>query len=194
MCLLTSAWSRLLYTRYVLKWWPFIVVGKQKQNSWCLVLVYQCRGHRRHGFDPWVGKIPWRKKWPPTPVFLPRESHGQRSLEGCSPQGCKRVGHDWAHLDPATISDKNPTLLHPVCLIVLIRKFERGIILFSTAWKKITQIHTNHFFLSNLCYIVQVCMWFRGQRKEMWELWFIFKTQKNTFSGLSRKVTTNKNI
>ena len=33
-------------------------------------------------FDPWVGKIPGRKKWPPTPVFLPGESHGQRSLAG----------------------------------------------------------------------------------------------------------------
>ena len=32
------------------------------------------------GFDPWVGKIPWRKEWQPTPVFLPGESHGQRNL------------------------------------------------------------------------------------------------------------------
>ena len=39
----------------------------------------------RPGFDPWVGKIPWRKKWQPTPVFLPRESHGWRSLVGYSP-------------------------------------------------------------------------------------------------------------
>ena len=38
-------------------------------------------------FDPWVGKIPWRRKWQPAPVFLPRESHGQRSLAGYSPQG-----------------------------------------------------------------------------------------------------------
>ena len=38
-----------------------------------------CRG-RRCGFDPWVRKIPWRRKWQPTPVFLPGESHGQRSL------------------------------------------------------------------------------------------------------------------
>ena len=44
----------------------------------------------------WVGKIPWRRKWQPTPVFLPGKSHGQRSLEGYSPQGHKRVGHDWA--------------------------------------------------------------------------------------------------
>jgi len=42
------------------------------------------RGRTRQ-FDPWVGKIPWRKKWQPTPVFLPGESHGQRSLVGCSP-------------------------------------------------------------------------------------------------------------
>ena len=37
----------------------------------------------------WVGKIPWRKKWKPTPVFLPGNSYGQRSLEGYSPQGHK---------------------------------------------------------------------------------------------------------
>ena len=37
------------------------------------------------GFDPWVGKIPWRRAWQPTPVFLPGESHGQRSLAGYSP-------------------------------------------------------------------------------------------------------------
>ena len=36
-----------------------------------------------------VGKIPWRREWLPTPVFLPEESHGQRSLVGCSPWGCK---------------------------------------------------------------------------------------------------------
>ena len=44
------------------------------------------------GSDPWVGKIFWRREWQPTPVFLPGEFHGQRSLTGYSPQGC-RVGH-----------------------------------------------------------------------------------------------------
>ena len=44
----------------------------------------QCR---RRGFDPWVGKIPWRRAWQPTPVFLPGESHGHRSLAGYSPPG-----------------------------------------------------------------------------------------------------------
>ena len=44
------------------------------------------------GFNPWVRKIPWRKKWQPTPVFLPGESHGQRSLEGYSPKVWKELG------------------------------------------------------------------------------------------------------
>ena len=51
-------------------------------------------GGAKGRFDPWVRKIPWRRKWEPTPVFLPGESHGQRSLAGYSPWGC-RVGHDW---------------------------------------------------------------------------------------------------
>ena len=41
------------------------------------------------GFTPWVGKIPWRRKWQPTPVFLPGESHGRKSLVGCNPWGRK---------------------------------------------------------------------------------------------------------
>ena len=48
-------------------------------------LACQCRRHKRLGFDPWVGKIPWRKAWQLTPVFLPGESLGQRSLAGYSP-------------------------------------------------------------------------------------------------------------
>ena len=51
--------------------------------------THQCRRHKRHGFHPWVGKIPWRRKWQPTAVFLPEGSHGQRSLAGYSPWGCK---------------------------------------------------------------------------------------------------------
>jgi len=42
----------------------------------------QCRRHR---FDPWVGKIPRRRRWQPTPGFLPGKSQGQRSLEGYNP-------------------------------------------------------------------------------------------------------------
>ena len=46
---------------------------------------------RRRGFNLWVRKIPWRRRWQPTPVFLPGKSHGQRSLVGCSPQGGKSL-------------------------------------------------------------------------------------------------------
>ena len=49
----------------------------------------QCRRPKRHRFNSWVRKIPWKKKWQPTPVFLPGESHGQRSLVGYSPWGHK---------------------------------------------------------------------------------------------------------
>ena len=44
---------------------------------------------RRCTFVPWVGKIPWRSAWQPSPIFLPGESHEQRSLVGYSPWGCK---------------------------------------------------------------------------------------------------------
>ena len=56
--------------------------NKQAQTVASLVaqMVYlQCW---RPGFDPWIGKIPWRRVWLPTPVLSPREFHGQRSLEG----------------------------------------------------------------------------------------------------------------
>ena len=54
-------------------------------------ICLQCTRHRRLGFDPWVGKIPWRRKWQPTPVFLPGESHGQRSWVGYSPWDGKEL-------------------------------------------------------------------------------------------------------
>ena len=47
----------------------------------------QRRRRKRRRFDPWVRKTPWRRAWQPTPVFLPGESHGQRSLAGYGPQG-----------------------------------------------------------------------------------------------------------
>ena len=48
----------------------------------------------RHRFDPWVRKIPWKRKWQPILVFLPGKFHRQRSLVGYSPWGCKRVRHN----------------------------------------------------------------------------------------------------
>ena len=53
----------------------------------------QCR---KHGFDPWVKKIPWRKKWQSTPVFSPGKSHGQKEPGGLHSMGSQRVRHDCA--------------------------------------------------------------------------------------------------
>ena len=47
-------------------------------------------------FHPWIRKIPWRRKWQPTPVFLRGKSHGQKSMECYSSWGHRRVGHDLA--------------------------------------------------------------------------------------------------
>ena len=56
----------------------------------------QCR---RLAFDPWIGKIPWRKKWQPTPPFLPGNFHGQKNLAGYSPQGLKELDMTEHNLD-----------------------------------------------------------------------------------------------
>ena len=69
-----------LYALGGLPWW---LSGKEPS---C-----QCR---RPGFNPWVRKVSCRRKWQPTPVFLPGKSHGQRILEGSSPWG-RKVGYDW---------------------------------------------------------------------------------------------------
>ena len=63
--------------------------GKKKKKN----LSANARRHKRHGFDPWVEKIPWRRAWQPTPVFLPGESHGQRSFGRLQSTGLQRVRH-----------------------------------------------------------------------------------------------------
>ena len=68
-------------------WFPGGSSGKEP--------TFQGRRHKRRGFDPWVGKIPWRRAWQSTPVCLPRESHGQRSLSGYHPW----VTKSWTQLE-----------------------------------------------------------------------------------------------
>ena len=70
-----------------LPWW---ISGKEP--------IWRCR---RHGFDPWTGKIPWRRKWQPTSVFLPGETHGQRNLVGYTP---------WGHKESETTERLTPSL------------------------------------------------------------------------------------
>jgi len=71
-----------IYTPEITQLYESTVASGGSDGKDCL----QCR---RPGFVPWVGKIPWRRKWLPTPVFLPGESHGQRNLVGYSPCGHK---------------------------------------------------------------------------------------------------------
>ena len=58
----------------------------------------QCRKHKRYGFHHWVGKIPWRREWQPTPVFLPRESPWTKESGRLQFVGSQRVGHNWSNL------------------------------------------------------------------------------------------------
>ena len=88
-----------------------------KESAW------QCRRHKRLGFSPWVGKIPWRRKWQPTPVFLPGKPHGQKSLAGCSSWVCKDLDmteHACAMTTPISTSQALFVIdspLHPVSLL-----------------------------------------------------------------------------
>ena len=82
---LYSIWSATiwgyLYPNYPLLYYTLgFPGGSSDKEPTC-----QCRKHERRGFNPWVGKIFWRWAQQPTPIFLLGESHGQRSLEGCSP-------------------------------------------------------------------------------------------------------------
>ena len=65
----------------------------------------QWKRHKGCWFDPWVGKIPWRRKWQMISVFLPGEFHGQRSLTGYSLWGHKTAGHHLA-TNTFTLGDK----------------------------------------------------------------------------------------
>ena len=93
--------------------------GSDGKESAC-----QCR---RHGFDLWVGKIPWRKEWQPTPVFLPGEPHGQRSLAGT----VHGVTKSWMQLSDSTINkdDRKGTCArqHPAIPLVHTVSIQQGI-------------------------------------------------------------------
>ena len=72
----------------------YTVSGPEIRLPWWLnskESAYQCGKYR---FSSWVGKIPWRRKWQLTPVFLPGKSQRQRSLVGYIAWDCKRMGHD----------------------------------------------------------------------------------------------------
>ena len=76
----------------------FNVAFTQWQLPWWLRRLSICLQCRRPWFNPWVGKIFWRRKWQPTPVLLPGKSHGRRSMVGYSPWGRKESDTtEWLH-------------------------------------------------------------------------------------------------
>ena len=91
-------------------------IGLPWQLRWWRICL-QCR---RPGFNPWVGKVPWRREWPPTQIFLPGEFHGQRSLVGY--RACIANRHDWATITFTFIHSakfiffKKPDILYPTWL------------------------------------------------------------------------------
>ena len=74
--------------------WTTIII--RYEPLWWLSRKESTCQYRRHGFDPWVGKITGRRKWQLTPKFFPGKSYEQRSLVSYSPWGCKRVRHNSA--------------------------------------------------------------------------------------------------
>ena len=92
------------------------LIGKTEHVSECLInkrwrlpcwlsgKELACQWSRRR-FDSWLGKIPWRRKWQPTPVFLCGKSHRQRSLVGYSSWGYERVRYDLVTVTTATMED-----------------------------------------------------------------------------------------
>ena len=98
--------GRFLMHNFKRKWWVSKLIRNLYSNlkpvftfkglPWWLRWLSVCLQCGRQRFSLWVRKIPWRRKWQPTPVFLPEKLHGLRSLVGYSPWGC-RVRQNWAN-------------------------------------------------------------------------------------------------
>ena len=101
------------------------------QDSWAPLVAQTVKNPPacNAGFDPWVGKIPWRRKWQPTPVFLPGESHGRRSLMGYSPRVAKSQTHWVRH---STVWSQENASSH--CTFCLPRKWFRRHVKWTCRW------------------------------------------------------------
>ena len=115
-------------------------------------VVKNLPANTRDRFNPWVRKIPWRRKWQPTPIFLPEELRGQRSLAGYSPWGRKESGTtekaythtpSWGHVFLLKQSNAKQTtcvdkLLVPPFSRILLLLYRRGTFLIhGAAWPQL---------------------------------------------------------
>ena len=91
--------------------------------------------HRKLRFNPWVGKIPQKRKWQPTPVFLPEKSHGQKSLVGYSRKSLKELGMtDWLNTQ-YKYNQKNKTCRDCIdCLFKYLPLWRSGLPAWENGW------------------------------------------------------------
>jgi len=138
---------------------------------------------RETGFDPSVGKILWRRKWLPTPVFLPAESHGHRILAGYSLQG-HRVGHDWV------TKSFTMGLLMPGLTLSTLDLMAKHITFILCSHNYILTQKVSNFTLSDvlfkcdLGYNYSIKMDFQGEKKAWCYLFKLHLTLKNLNSRL----------
>ena len=85
-CCLLFSWPKLQTEKNIV----YLTNPYSWPPRWCSGKKFICQ-YRKHKDDPWVGKIPWSRKWQPTLVFLMGKFYGQRSLVGYSPWGCKEL-------------------------------------------------------------------------------------------------------
>ena len=149
---------------------------------WCksqgLITACQPRRYKWHNFDPSVGKIPWRRTWQSTPVFLPGESHGQRSQAGYSPWGAKEL--DMTAAAAAKSLQSCQTLCDPIDSsppgspipgILQARTLEWVAISFSNAWKwkvKVTSLSHVRLFETPWTAAHQAPLSMGFSRQEYW--------------------------
>ena len=146
-------------------------------------------GDTRLGFDPWIGKTPWRRKWQPTLVFLPGEFHGQRSLVGYSPWGHKesnRTEHTgWAiipaHYYFTALVTGNASLPFPIptCQnLSLPSKLYTNVTSFLTLAPN-TQVRIKFSFYAGTAHLI--CIFLSVESNTMWGL----NSKHNIWSKIS---------
>ena len=106
--------------------------GASQVSQWQRI----CLPGRNMGLIPGLGRFPWRKKWQLTSVFLPEKFHGQRSLEGYSPMGLQRVGHDWVTQEQQLKDclSESDTAIFPAAVLTWLK-------LSLSSWIKVSSVH-----------------------------------------------------
>ena len=99
-------------------------MGLQKVRQVCKAPAYNAG---RPGFDPWVGKILWRRQWQPTPVLLPGKSYGRMEPGRLQSVGSQRVGHDWATSLSLPLEQELPKKFDFSCLHMVFNRNFRSI-------------------------------------------------------------------